>query len=157
MSLIERYHAWRNRRIWTVKQQVYELRIQVEEDARWMAHDPKIAALCERYAGMLSDNWMYTARLGVSNFRLSIDAEPSYCKQTTQPAFIHQGQDACGDPVGPATPYFSAPQPCVDRKPLTDKEIDAINPFHPTHVNRLAFHTGARFAERHHKIKGARE
>ena len=76
MNLIEHYRAWRQHRRWPAELQLYYLRGQVEEDARWMAHDPKIAALCQRYAGMLADDWMHQERQSTDNFRASIGCDP---------------------------------------------------------------------------------
>jgi hypothetical protein len=54
------------------------LRQQILEDARWMAHDPKVAPVCERYARMAGKDWKNYAPENVSDFRRRIGCDPSY-------------------------------------------------------------------------------
>jgi hypothetical protein len=61
------------------------LRQQILEDARWMAHDPKVAPVCERYARMAGKDWKNYAPENVSDFRRRIGCDPSY-GVTTAPA-----------------------------------------------------------------------
>jgi hypothetical protein len=56
--------------------QIYHLRLQVLEDQRWMAHDPKVSALCQRYLAMLADDWEKRSVRNVSDFRREIGCEP---------------------------------------------------------------------------------
>ncbi len=69
---------WRRKRRWPVEMQIEYLRALVNEDARWMAHDPIVSALCERYQAALLDDWESQPIEGVSNFRRRIGLEPRY-------------------------------------------------------------------------------
>lgn len=68
---------WRRKRRWHADLQLSYLRAQVTEDARWMAHDPKVSALCERYLAMLADDWEQRAVTNVSEFRRQIGCDPN--------------------------------------------------------------------------------
>lgn len=58
LNLLQRYREWRWNRRWPAKKQLERLQIQLEQDILWMAHDPKVVALCKRYADMLASDWM---------------------------------------------------------------------------------------------------
>jgi len=66
----------KHRRRWPVSLQIEMMRIQMQEDARWMASDPKASALCSRYLDMLSDDWMCRPVANVAQFRDSIGCNP---------------------------------------------------------------------------------
>lgn len=70
------WKKWRRKRKWNADLQLYHLRLQVTEDARWMAHDPKVSALCARYSDMLADDWEKRAVQPVSDFRRKIGCDP---------------------------------------------------------------------------------
>lgn len=72
----ETFNEWRRKRRWNADLQIYYLRIQVQEDARWLAHDPIASALCDRYLSMLADDWEKRSRLSISDFRRSIGRDP---------------------------------------------------------------------------------
>lgn len=67
---------WRRKREWNAELQLYHLRIQVIQDHRWMAHDPKVSALCARYLDMLADDWEKRAVSDVRDFRREIGCDP---------------------------------------------------------------------------------
>ena len=70
------WKEWRRKRKWSADLQLYLLRMQVMEDARWMAHDPKVSALCARYGDMLADDWEKRAVRPVNDFRREIGCDP---------------------------------------------------------------------------------
>lgn len=78
--MLKRFKAWmearRLRRLWPVEEQLRQLRIFVESDSRWMAHDPKVAALTERYLDMLAPDWYARPVQDVSRFRDAIGCNP---------------------------------------------------------------------------------
>lgn len=71
-----KYRAWQLRRLWTPEVQLDYLKRQLEEDARWLAHDPKCAALCKRYRGMLADDWYRRPIQRVDVFRRQLGCDP---------------------------------------------------------------------------------
>ena len=70
------YAAHKHRRQWPIELQLQWLRQQVQEDARWMAHDPKVKALTDRYLTMLAPDWMSQSVQEVGNFRIAIGCDP---------------------------------------------------------------------------------
>lgn len=70
------WKEWRRKREWNAELQLYHLRMQVMEDARWMAHDPKVSAICARYGDMLADDWEKRAVIPVRDFRRAIGCDP---------------------------------------------------------------------------------
>lgn len=78
MTLLERYRAWRHRRRWPVEMQLDMLRRMLAEDDRWMAHDPKVVALCERYSAVLAEDWMHRSHVSASEFRQRIGCVPPH-------------------------------------------------------------------------------
>ena len=76
MNIIEKYKAWRHKREWNADLQLYYLRIQVQEDLRWLASDPVATALCERYLSMITDGWEKRNRPSISEFRHSLKLDP---------------------------------------------------------------------------------
>lgn len=67
---------WRRKQIWSPDKQLYELRIQVQEDSRWLAHDPVARELTERYLRMLDDRWESQPREFIWKFRERIGLDP---------------------------------------------------------------------------------
>lgn len=74
--LLNAYKEWRRKRQWSAELQLEYLRQQVEMDYRWMAHDPKIRAVCQRYLDMLADDWEKHSVMPVDEFRRSIGCDP---------------------------------------------------------------------------------
>lgn len=72
------WRRWLHRRLWPVEWQLERLRSQVQEDRRWMAHDPKVAAVCDRYLEMLRSDWENAAVEPVSWFRSRIGCDPHW-------------------------------------------------------------------------------
>jgi hypothetical protein len=71
------WKEWRRKRKWNAELQLYHLRVQVMQDARWMAHDPKVSAMCARYMDMLEDDWEKRPVRNVSDFRLALGLDPN--------------------------------------------------------------------------------
>lgn len=70
------WKEWRRKREWNAELQLYHLRNQLMEDSRWMAHDPKVSALCARYLDMAADDWEKRAVQNVRDFRRDIGCDP---------------------------------------------------------------------------------
>lgn len=75
-KLIARFKMWRRNRKWNAELQLYHLRIMMLSDARWMAHNPIVQELTERYLKMLSDDWEKQPQEDVSQFRTRIGLNP---------------------------------------------------------------------------------
>jgi hypothetical protein len=88
-DLLAAIRNWRRKRRWNASLQMYHLRITVQQDARWLAHDPVASALCERYAAMLADDWESRSSEDISRFRSRLGLEPTR-KRVQMPA-VHQG------------------------------------------------------------------
>ena len=76
--LFNAYKEWRRKRRWNAELQLEYLRQQVALDYRWMAHDPKIRGVCQRYLDMLADDWEKNPVMPVDEFRRSIDCAPHF-------------------------------------------------------------------------------
>lgn len=76
MSLIKKFRAWQFRREWSAERQLARARVMMTEDAQWMAHDPKVAAVTERHLSLLADDWMHQALEDVANFRVRVGCCP---------------------------------------------------------------------------------
>ena len=75
-QIAQAWKEWCRKRRWNVELQLEHLRMQVMEDQRWMAHDPKVSALCQRYLDMLADDWEKRSVRAVSDFRREIGCDP---------------------------------------------------------------------------------
>ena len=75
-KIAQAYKEWRRKRRWNAELQLDHLRLQVMEDWRWMAHDPKVSALCQRYLDMLAADWEKRSVRNVSDFRREIGCAP---------------------------------------------------------------------------------
>ena len=64
------------KRKWTYSQQVIRARLEINEDAQWMAHDERVRAVSMRHLSMLQPSWYSTALMSTSNFRDSIGLDP---------------------------------------------------------------------------------
>lgn len=84
MNLIERYKAWRKRRYWRARQ-FENLRLMIQSDARWLAHDPIARALTERYEAALREDWYTVVHHSPDTFRRQIGLEPVYNQQKSHP------------------------------------------------------------------------
>jgi len=51
------FSKWRRELYWNRWRRIQYVRTQLSVDQRWMASDPVVAALTERYLAMLSDDW----------------------------------------------------------------------------------------------------
>lgn len=78
VKLIERFKAWLKRRYWTPKRQLEHLRIMVQTDHRWLAHDRVANALTERYLAALAPDWYQRTHMDIWDFRESILPKPKH-------------------------------------------------------------------------------
>lgn len=62
----------------TAEKHVAHIRDVINEDVRWLSHDPKLAALIERYLDLTTPDWYSKTVMDVSKFRKSIDSDPAY-------------------------------------------------------------------------------
>lgn len=69
------------RRQWPMSQQLDELRNVLWQDSRWMAHDPKVAALTERYLDLLQPDWYKRVVVPVHIFRKQLGCDPHEKKE----------------------------------------------------------------------------
>ncbi len=70
------WHAWRRRRYWTAERQLEHLRLMVQEDHRWLAHDKTADALTTRYLAALAPDWMSRQHAWPDRFRREIGLCP---------------------------------------------------------------------------------
>lgn len=75
-AIARRWHAWRRRRRWTAERQLEHLRLLVQGDHRWLAHDKTADALTTRYLAALADDWYQVVHTDASEFRREIGLEP---------------------------------------------------------------------------------
>jgi hypothetical protein len=75
-KLKARFKEWRRKRLWNEKEQLYHLRVMVMADNRWMAHNPIVSELTDRYLRMLSDTWEIQPQESVERFRERIGLDP---------------------------------------------------------------------------------
>ena len=75
-KLIIRFEEWRRKRKWNTELQLYRLRVMIQADNRWMAHDPIASEITERYLRMLADNWESQPQEDISQFRDRIGLDP---------------------------------------------------------------------------------
>lgn len=68
-KIIDAWRARRKRREWTVERQLEELRVLVQVDHRWLAHDPIANALTGRYLKALNEHWYKVSTEDVRNLR----------------------------------------------------------------------------------------
>lgn len=76
--VIIRFRRWRERRRWPAAEQVRWVRMQLINDSRWLASDPKASAICERYLEMLSEDWQKVSVEDISSFRRRIGSDPHH-------------------------------------------------------------------------------
>ena len=60
MNILQRFIVWRERRYWEKRHLEY-LRVLIQCDDRWLAHDPIADALTTRYLKALSSDWYKTS------------------------------------------------------------------------------------------------
>lgn len=75
-KLKARLKEWRRKREWNAELQLYHLRLMVQADNRWMAHNPIVSELTDRYLRMLSDHWESQPQESVERFRERIGLDP---------------------------------------------------------------------------------
>ena len=75
-DLIRRISEWRRKRKWPAEAQLLRMRSAVQEDQRWMAHNPIVMAITQRYLPLLADDWESKPLEDVSNFRERIGLSP---------------------------------------------------------------------------------
>ena len=74
--MMKQLKAWlkarRLRQMWPVEEQLRRLQVAIKADSNNMGHDPKIAALTERYLDMLSPDWYQRSVMDARAFCNSI-------------------------------------------------------------------------------------
>ena len=75
-KLKARFKEWRRKREWNAELQLYHLRVMVMQDNRWMAHNPIVSEVTDRYLLMLSDTWESQPQESVERFRERIGLCP---------------------------------------------------------------------------------
>jgi len=70
------WREWRARRYWTPERQLEHLRVLVQDDHRWLAHDKTADALTTRYLAALAPDWHKRVHTDVCHFRREIGLEP---------------------------------------------------------------------------------
>ena len=75
-KLKARFKEWRRKREWDAELQLYHLRVMVMQDNRWMAHNPIVSEVTDRYLRMLSDTWESQPQESVERFRERIGLCP---------------------------------------------------------------------------------
>lgn len=70
------WSAWRSRRYWTPERQLEHLRLMVQGDHRWLAHDKTADALTTRYLAALEPDWYTRYHADICHFRREIGLEP---------------------------------------------------------------------------------
>lgn len=67
---------WRDSRRWTAEMQLEHLRVLMQGDHRWLAHDKTADALTTRYLAALAPDWYKRVHTDVCHFRRDIGLEP---------------------------------------------------------------------------------
>lgn len=86
MSLLSRWHAWRDRRRWPLSSMVEQLRITLNADGRWLASDPVADALTLRYLRMTAPDWFRQPREDISTLRIRLGLDPHARHREPNPA-----------------------------------------------------------------------
>lgn len=76
-GLQERYKLWKKRRFWA-KRQTEHLLIMLSQDQRWMASNPIVAALTERYIRALGVDWYKEMFESSDKLRTKLKLDPVY-------------------------------------------------------------------------------
>lgn len=74
-ELIRRFRAWQNRRYWQAHQMEH-LRLMLQEDGRWMAHNPIAAALTDRYLAATAEDWYQQVFVHSGHLREQLGLDP---------------------------------------------------------------------------------
>jgi len=64
------FRKWQRRRKWPIANQLEYLRVIIQDDQRWMAHDPVVMDLCQRYLDILVEEWEKSLTESPQNFRV---------------------------------------------------------------------------------------
>ena len=84
----EAWRAWRRRRYWTPERQLEHLRVLVQGDHRWLAHNNVANALTTRYLAALAPDWYSRVHTDVCHFRREIGLEPASAFRLAEPAEV---------------------------------------------------------------------
>ncbi|WP_234197098.1 hypothetical protein [Pseudacidovorax sp. NFM-22] len=74
-ELIRRFRAWQNRRYWQAHQMEH-LRLMLQEDGRWMAHNPIAATLTDRYLAATAEDWYQQVFVHSGHLREQLGLDP---------------------------------------------------------------------------------
>jgi hypothetical protein len=61
---------------WSDSRQLYWIKSTIQDDLRWLAHDPIARTLCERYLSMLVEEWEHVSVPHVSQLRQELGITP---------------------------------------------------------------------------------
>lgn len=109
-KLIDVWRERRKHREWPVERHLEELRVLVQMDHRWLAHDPVANALTSRYLKALNEGWYKVSTEDVRNLRERLGLCPH--------------QRASGAAAAPQPPGAQEGKP-LDRIAMLTK-IDAV-------------------------------
>lgn len=89
----EAWRAWKRRRYWTAERQLEHIRLMVQADNRWLAHDKTADALTTRYLAALAPDWMSRYHADPDAFRRAI----GLCPHEARRQRIERGEPAYSD------------------------------------------------------------
>lgn len=99
-ALKKRLSEWRRKRDFPPEMQLQMLRDVVDCDNRWMAHNPIVKELTNRYLSMLAGGWESREVEDVSAFRRRIGLDPTYKQRDPDDACAPcAGQTMCVRPL----------------------------------------------------------
>jgi hypothetical protein len=93
---------WRKRqalRLWSVERQLEELRVLVQMDHRWLAHDPVADALTARYLKALDEFWYRQTTEDIRQLRERLGLCPHAARARDRQS--RSDEDRRASPAGP--------------------------------------------------------
>lgn len=75
-TLKAKFKRWKHKREWPLELQVHHLRMAIQQDNRWMAHNHIAGELTERYLKILADGWEKIPQEDVSQLRSRLGLDP---------------------------------------------------------------------------------
>lgn len=96
-ELIRRFRAWQNRRYWQAHQMEH-LRLMLQEDGRWMAHNPIAAALTDRYLAATAEDWYQQVFVHSGHLREQLGLDPHAEREHAR---VQTASASCAGHAGP--------------------------------------------------------
>lgn len=118
-DLIRRISEWRRKRKWPAEAQLLRMRSVVQEDQRWMAHNPIVMAITQRYLPLLADDWESKPLEDVSNFRERIGLSPH-----VKPKSSDDSLAPCAGKTMCVRPFYFASQEKTKQKEKTTTNVE---------------------------------